>query len=78
MESNLSTRLKSVLIMLLCFFSTGLIFAQDKGADLTVDINTNKGGGAGEWYTNPTYLIIGGVVLIIIIALIMRGSGSKN
>ena len=78
MEKNLSTRLKSVLIMLLSFFSTGLIFAQDKGADLTVDINTNKGGGAGEWYTNPTYLIIGGVVLIIIIALIMRGGGSKN
>ncbi|QIG90099.1 hypothetical protein G6R40_10705 [Chryseobacterium sp. POL2] len=77
MATNLSNRLRSVFIMLLSFLSTGLIFAQDKGADLTVDVNTHKTT-TTEWYTNPTYLIIGGVVLIIIIALIMRGGGSKN
>ncbi|MGX9986699.1 hypothetical protein [Soonwooa purpurea] len=78
MATNLSNRLRSVFIMLLSFLSTGLIFAQDKGADLTVDVNTHKTTTTTEWYTNPTYLIIGGVVLIIIIALIMRGGGSKN
>lgn len=52
--------------------------AQEKGADLKVDVDVNKGGDAmgGAWMSNPLVWVIGALVLIIIIALVSRG-GNK-
>ena len=57
------------------FFSI-LSFAQDADTNLKVDVTTTKT--TEEWYTNPLYLIIGAVVLIILIAIIARGGGKRN
>jgi len=46
--------------------------------DLKVDINVNHGGGY-RWYRNPVWIAIGilaGVVLLVLIILAVRGSGT--
>jgi hypothetical protein len=52
--------------------------AQEPGAKLNVDINVNKGGG-GRWYANPVWIAIGGLAVLVLIALIImaaRGGGT--
>lgn len=63
-------------ILLISFLSTLIVKAQEKEADLNVNVTTTKT--TTEWYTNPIYWVIGAVVLIILVALIARGGGNKS
>lgn len=63
--------------LLLFSFVNVVMFAQEKAADLKVDVDLDKGGDSGMM-SNPLYWVIGAVVLIIIIALITRGGGNKS
>lgn len=70
-------------LMLLCvmFFSTVIAFAQDAGKTADVDITTTEKTTTTtteEWFTNPLYWIIGAVLLIILIAVVARGNGSRS
>lgn len=56
---------------LLLFLMTPLIFAQDKG--LKIDVDVNKSTEPADWLSNPLYWVIGGLILLLIIALIARG-----
>jgi hypothetical protein len=61
--------------------SSSVSYAHDQpGAKLDVDINVNEGGeGRGQWYTNPMWIAIGGLALIVFVALIVmagRGGGT--
>lgn len=49
--------------------------AQETGTDMEVTTKTTT---TEEWYMNPTYLIIGALVLIILVVLLMRGRGSRD
>lgn len=56
-------------------------YAQDQpGAKLDLEINVNKGGGGGgNWYANPMWIAIGGLALLVLVALIVmagRGGGT--
>lgn len=45
--------------------------------DIEIDINRNRGGGA--WWTNPMWIaigVIGLVLLVVIVAMIARGGGT--
>lgn len=61
-------------------FASALAFAQEKGADLNVDVDVDKPGDAmgGDWMSNPLVWVIGALVLILIIALVARGGGNSN
>ena len=51
---------------------------QQPAPNLKVDIDVNRGGGRG-WYRNPVWIAIGilaGVVLLVLIILAVRGSGT--
>jgi len=65
-NSTIIDRAKSFLFSFLAIFSSALIYAQDSTVTKTTNVTTSS----EEWQTNPTYWIIGGVVLIIIIAII--------
>jgi len=65
-NSTIINRAKSFLFSFLAIFSSALIYAQDSTVTKTTNVTTSS----EEWQTNPTYWIIGGVVLIIIIAII--------
>jgi hypothetical protein len=57
--------------------SSSLGYAQEPGAKLNVDISVNKSG--GRWYANPVWIAIGGLAVLVFIALIVmaaRGGGT--
>jgi hypothetical protein len=61
---------------------TGVVAQSEPSGKLDVDINVNKGGGgSGRWYANPMWIAIGGLALIVLVALIFmagRGSGGTT
>ncbi len=61
------SRAKCFLFSVLAIFSSVLTFAQD-----STIVKTE------EWQSNPIYWIIGGVVLIIIVAIIAMSGRKKN
>ena len=69
---------EKISIFFLTVFFTIAAFAQEKAADLKVDVNTTKTTTSTDWYTSPVYWVIGAVVLIIIVALISRGNGRRD
>ncbi len=65
-STKIYNRAKLFLLSLLTMFSYTLSYAQDSLVTKTTNVTTRT----EEWQTNPFYWIIGGVVLIIIIAII--------
>ena len=57
--------------------SAPVAFAMEaQAADKTVDININTSSGGGRWYRSPVWIAImaiGGVVLLMLIAMAVRG-----
>jgi hypothetical protein len=78
-RSNLLTKIQIFALAVAANFATILVKAQDKAADLKVDVDVNKGGDAmsSDWMSNPLVWVIGALVLIVIIALVARGGGNK-
>ncbi|MCQ4034330.1 hypothetical protein [Kaistella montana] len=78
-RANLFTKIQIFALALFANFATIAVKAQDKAADLKVDVDVNKGTDAmgADWMSNPIVWVIGALVLIIIIALITRGGGNK-
>ena len=78
-RSNLLTKIQIFALAVAANFATILVKAQDKAAELNVDVDLEKGGDAmsGDWMSNPLVWVIGALVLIVIIALVARGGGNK-
>lgn len=74
-RSNLLTKIQIFALAVAANFATILVKAQDKAADLNVDVDLDKGG--DDWMSNPLVWVIGALVLIVIIALVARGGGEK-
>jgi len=70
---NISTR---VAFFILSLFISISLFAQDKGADINVDIN--KGGGNSNWYASPWVWIVGAAIFILLLVALLRGNSSKE
>ena len=66
-------------ILMLTFFFSTLALAQEatNTPDLDVDVTTTKTTTTEEWFTNPLYWVIGGLFVIVLIAIIARG-GKKD
>lgn len=62
-------------IFMLTFFFSALAIAQEttKTPDLDVNVTTTKTTTTEQWFTNPLYWVIGGLFVIILIAIIARG-----
>lgn len=77
---TITKKIEKLGLFLLTIFFTVFAFAQDasKPADLNVDVTTTKTTTTEEWFTNPMYWVIGALLLIILIAVIARGSGRKE
>lgn len=78
-RTNLLSKIQFFALAIFANFAVVLVRAQEKAADLKVDVDMNKSGDAmgGNWMSNPLVWVIGALVLIIIIALIARGGGNK-
>ena len=67
--------MKAIYLSVLGALLSALTYAQEKSADINVDIN--KGGGGG-WYTNPIVWIVGAAVFILLLVALTRGSRSSE
>ncbi len=78
-RTNLLSKIQIFALAVMANFAVVLVKAQEKAADLNVDVDLDKGGDAmgGDWMSNPLVWVIGALVLIVIIALVARGGGNK-
>ncbi|WP_333850943.1 hypothetical protein [Epilithonimonas sp.] len=70
-----SNRAKLFLFSFFAILSSALTFAQDSAVVKTTNVTTTS---TEEWQTNPTYWIIGGVVLIVIVAIVAMSGRKRN
>ena len=63
-------------ILFLTTLMSVVSFAQEKGAE--IDVNINKDNGGGNWYASPWVWIIGAAVFILLLVALLRGSGSRE
>ena len=77
---SLKNGLEKFGILMLTFFFSTLALAQEatKTPDLNVDVTTTKTTTTEQWYSNPIYWIIGGLFVIVLIAIIARGNGKRD
>lgn len=74
-NSGFINRAKLFLFSILAIFSSAITFAQDSAVVKTTNVTTTS---TEEWQTNPTYWIIGGVVLIVIVAIVAMSGRKRN
>ncbi len=72
MKNQILTRVHFLLVGLMLFIASPLAFAQEEGLD--IDVNIGEKSSPEDWMSNPLYWVIGGLVLLLIIAIIARGS----
>jgi len=63
--------MKRIYFSLLTTLLTLITFAQEKKAE--VDVNINKGGGDNNWYASPLVWVIGAAVFILLLVALTRG-----
>lgn len=51
-----------------------LAAAQEGGAKLDVNVNTDK----GAWYSSPIVWVVGAAVFILLLVALTRGGGNRN
>jgi hypothetical protein len=61
-------------LLLLSFLTSLASFAQEKKADIDVDINT-KG---DNWYAQPWVWVIGAAVFILLLVALLRGGRARE
>lgn len=71
---TISSMLSKTALVLMGLFLSVISFAQEKSADIDVDVNT-KG---SNWYAQPWVWIVGGAVFILLLVALLRGSGSRD
>lgn len=68
------------IVMFSVFFGV-LSYAQESGSAPDTNVKVTTTGTTTtteEWYSNPIYWVIGGLLFIILIAVIVRGNSQKN
>ena len=71
---TITNRAKLFIFSFLAIISSAFTYAQDSTVTKTTNVTTST----EEWQTNPTYWIIGGVVLIVIVAIVAMSGRKKN
>ncbi len=64
-----------VAFFILSLFISFSLFAQDKGADIDVDINK---GGSENWYASPWVWIVGAAVFVLLLVALLRGNSRRD
>lgn len=64
---------KAYFTVLAAFIGT-VLYAQETKK---IDIDINKGGDGGTWYTSPWVWIVGAAVFILLLVALTRGSGRR-
>ena len=68
--------MKALYVSLLSVLARVYLFAQEKSAEIDVDIN--KGEGGGNWYASPWVWIVGAAVFILLLVALTSGSRDRS
>ena len=68
--------MKSFYFSLLATLFTLVTFAQEKKAEIDVDIN--KTGDSGNWYASPWIWVVGAAIFILLLVALMRGRSTSD
>jgi hypothetical protein len=64
--------MKKAYLSVLAALISAITFAQEKKAELDININKDSGG-SGDWYSSPFVWIIGAAVFILLLVALTRG-----
>ena len=68
--------MKRMCLTIIAAFTGMLALAQEKGAD--IDVNINKDGGGSSFWGSPVMWIVGAAVFIILLVAVSRGSSRQS
>jgi apolipoprotein N-acyltransferase len=71
---TINNSLNKAALVLAGLFTGLATFAQEKSADIDVNIKTDKG---SNWYAQPWVWIVGGAVFILLLVALLRGGGNR-
>ena len=75
--SNIKLKvMKKICLSVMVAFTSLILFAQEKSAD--VDININKDSGGGSFWGSPVMWIIAAAVFIILLVAVSRGGSRQS
>lgn len=75
---NISRAARLFFVMALTFMTSLVTLAQEKSAEINVDITKDGGGTAGAWYNQPLVWIIGAAVFILLLVALLRGNSTAR
>ena len=66
---------RTVVLFMISLLSSAVAMAQDEGASLDINVNSN---GGGAFYTQIWFWVVVGLVFILLLVALLRGGGSKQ
>lgn len=66
-----------VALLIATFYLSLAVVAQDT-KKIDVDIDTNGAGNSGNFFMQPWVWVVGGLIFILLLVALMRGSGNKG
>ena len=68
--------MKRAYLTFLTILASVVLFAQEKGTDINVDINKNSD--SADWYASPWVWVVGAAVFIILLVALTSGGRSRS
>jgi cell division protein FtsW (lipid II flippase) len=69
---TIRNKMARIALLIAGFFMSLVSMAQEKSADIKIDIDTDKG---DNWYAQPWVWVVGGAVFVLLLVALLRGSG---
>ncbi len=61
--------ISKISLFILGSFMSTLVFAQEKGLDVNIDVNKHN----DTWYQQPWVWVVGGAIFILLLVAMLRG-----
>lgn len=72
---TISNTLTKAILLFAGIFMSLVCLAQDKPADIKVDINTHKG---NDWYAQPWVWVVGGAVFVLLLVALLKNNRARE
>lgn len=73
----ITKKMQNFALTLMTMLFSVVAFAQDTAVDSKVSTSTTTTT-TEEWYANPTYIIIGAILFIVLVAVLVRGGRGRR